>query len=60
MDFPTTFEKWRADIDMRLLWYAGLTLAELPRVHPALETWFQYGASAWLVAFCLAAFIDGG
>ena len=58
--FATTFPKWMHDLDMRLLWYCGLTIAELPRVTPALQTWYNGGKSAWLVANCLAAFIEGG
>ena len=59
MDFASTYDSWQHNINTRLLWYVGLTLAELPRVHPALKTWFNGGASAFMVAFCLAAFIDG-
>jgi len=58
MNFPTTFDKWRADIDTRLWWYTGITLAELPRVHGALRTWYDSGRfSAFTVAQCLAACI---
>jgi hypothetical protein len=55
--FATTFDKWRHDIDMRLLWYSGITLCELPAVTPALPNWYRLGASAFMVAQCLATFI---
>ncbi len=57
--FATTYAAWLHNINTRLLWYCGLTLAELPQVAPALRTWYTFGASAFLVAQCLAMFIEG-
>ena len=55
--FATTYAKWHSDIDTRLLWYCGITLAELPAVSPALPNWYRFGASAFVVAQVLAAFV---
>ena len=57
--FRDPFESWLHGINTRLVWYCGLKLAELPVTAGALNTWYMGGASAWLVGFCLAAFIEG-
>ena len=57
--FATTYAAWLHNVNTRLLWYCGLTLAELPQVAPALPNWYRLGASAFMVAMGLTTFIEG-
>lgn len=55
--FASTFEMWLYQLDWRLLWYVGLTSAELPIKREAWRLLWQRGWGVYSIADALAGWM---